>query len=140
MTEHRLHPILALPILLLAGIVAGNAVTSSSVGAESQQADELKLERRLEAASDTVQDIVHEQASGLAARTRSPKLVRPGKQKARRTKRQIYADRRAQSTRPTPTSSAIPTRRIGDQQVPDFDAIRSDAERARSHSGRLPPR
>jgi hypothetical protein len=140
MTEHRLHPILALPILLLAGIVAGNAVTSSSIGSKEKLVDDLQIERRLDAASDTVQDMVHDKASGLADRTRSPKALRADKRKARGSKRMMPAARPSQDTRPIPQSSSIPTRRIGDQEVPDFDALRGDSARDRTHSGRLPPR
>jgi len=138
----RTHPtrlLIALPILAATVAIAVGPLTSIGSGWTGRMVGDLELDRRVDAARDTVEELVHTGASRVAEKTEGPgRAVHPKSRRLLRTERRVHRD--ASSTASTPKPDSLPARSLGDQTIPDFAALQGRDRAGQAHSGRLPPR
>jgi hypothetical protein len=138
----RTHPsrlLIALPILAATVAIAVGPLTSTASELTDHVVEGLELDRRVDAARDTVEELVHAGASRVAEKTEGPgRAVHPKPRRLLRTERRVHRD--ASSTAPTPKPDSLPARTLGDQTIPDFAELQGKDRAGQAHSGRLPPR
>jgi len=119
-----------IPLAALAALIAAGSFAVASP----------KLDGTLDQARELALDAVHQGASAIAEKTDARPQERSLQKKVRRDRpipRTGPPPRPAQAE--PPRASSMPVRSLDGQSVPDFVALRDDAEDKR-HSGRLPPR
>ena len=139
MRTHLSRLLIALPILAATVAITVGPLTGTASGLTERVAEGLELDRRVDAARDTVEELVHAGASRVAEKTEGPgTAVRPQSRPRILTERRVH--RGASSTGPAPQPDSLPARTLDDQTIPDFAALQNKDRADREHSGRLPPR
>ena len=119
----------ALRLLPLAALVALGAAGTFAVASP-------KLDGTIEQARELAIGAVHQGAGAIADRTHGGARAAPKRVRGDRPIPRTGPAPRPAEPAPPPPASALPTRELGGQTVPNFRALRGSSERP--HSGRRP--